>query len=293
MALINVGESQPSPMWAVTRYLADAGRPVRAEEAQALLSPPCIGPADMFDKAVSTLRTLGMINDTPDGRLALSAAAKLINSQDFGSFAAVLRDRVLAPELNTEIGDNDSQVGPRDLTRALAWFLSLDPGLTELNASDAQQLQVGALKEAVGPAIVGSVRWNWFTDWAAALGLAAPALLDSDSLTPDCTLAVRQVMQAAWKPGETVSAVEALEQLRQALPVLPGGRYSSAVGIPSPGDSTAGPALSFALLRGHDEQWLRLQRDADARRYLSVHDPGHPTFPRAYSSLTLLEHGDD
>ncbi len=288
MALINVGESQPSPMWAVTRFLADVGRPVRSEEARALLSPPCLGTADVFDGAVSTLRTLGMIEDTQDGRLALSGAAKLLHSQDFGAFAAVLRDRVLAPELNTEIGDNDSQLGPRDLTRALAWFLSLDPGLTELNASDAQQLQAGALKESVGPAIINSIRWNLFTDWAAALGLAAPGLLDNDRLTPDCTAAVRQVIGATWRPGETVPAIEVLHRCRTALPVLPGGEYSIAVGIASPGDSSAGPALSFALLRGDDEEWLQLQRSADARQPLSIHEPGS-RFSRPWSSIVIGE----
>jgi hypothetical protein len=204
-----------------------------------------------------------------------------------------LRERALAPELNAGIGDGYSTVGARDLTLALCWFLSLDPAETAMNWEEAERRQHEGLKPEVGPTFVNQTRWPGFTDWATALGLAAPALLNSDCLTPDCTLAVRQVMQATWKPGESVSAFEALDQLRQALPVLPGGAYSSAVGIPSPGDSTAGTALSFALLRGHDEQWIRLQRDADARRYLNVHDPSHPTFPRAYSSITILEQGND
>jgi hypothetical protein len=288
MALINVGESQPSPMWAVTRYLADAGRPVRTEEARALLSPPCFGPADVFDGAVSSLRTLGIVEVTPEGRLILTWAAKLIDRQHFSSFAAVLRDRVLAPELNTGIGDNDSQVGPRDLTRALAWFLSLDPGLTELNASEAQQRQAGALKEAVGPAIVNPARWNLFTDWAAALGLAAPGLLDNDRLTPDCTAAVRQVIGSTWNPGETVSAIEVLHRCRTALPVLPGGEYAVAVGVASPGESSTGPALSFALLRGDDEEWLQLRRSADARQPLNIDEPGS-RFSRPWSSIVIGE----
>lgn len=288
MALINVGESQPSPMWAVTRFLADARRPVRAEEARALLSPPSLGPAAMFDGAVSTLQMLGLVQVTPDGLLVLSGPARLIDGQNFGSFASVLRDRVLSAELNSGIGDNDSQVGPRDLTRALAWFLTLDPGVTALNASEAQQLQMGALKEGVGPAIVSPTRWNLFPDWATALGLAAPALLHNDRLTPDCTAAVRQVIGAAWKPGETVPAIDVLHRCRTALPVLPGGEYSIAVGLASPGASSAGPALSFALLRGNDEGWLHLDRGADARQPLSTHEPDS-RHPRTWSSITIGE----
>ena len=218
--------------------------------------------------------------------LSLGPPAKSIDAGDYNSFAAALRDRVLAPELNSDIGENSSQAGPRDLTRALAWFLSLDPANSAMNWSQVQQRQLRALKPEVGPAIVNPARWTCFTDWSTALGLSTPGLLDSDRLTPDCTTAVRQVMRASWKPGETVPAVEALHALRDALPVLPGGRYATAVGLASPGDSVAGPALSFALLRGEDEEWLRLQRKADARQSLSIHDPESRS-ARACSSIVL------
>jgi hypothetical protein len=291
MALINVDESRPSPLWAVVRLLATTGRPVRAEHAKALLSPSCLGSDDMFGLAVDTLSMLGMVSNADDGRLRLEGAARSLDSQDFGAFAALLRDRTLAPELNTDIGENASQVGPRDLTRALAWFLSLDPASTALNWPEAEQLLQEALRPAAGPAIIGRARWAPFIDWSTALGLSASALFDNDRLTPDCTAAVRQVVRSLWKPGVTVGAVEALHALRDALPVLPGARYSTDVGLASPGDAAAGPALSFALLRCEDEKWLRLQRDADARQYLNIYEPGS-RFPRPCSSLVILEAGD-
>jgi hypothetical protein len=61
-----------------------------------------------------------------------------------------------------------------------------------------------------------------------------------------------------------------------------------AVGLASAGDTVAGPALSFALLRGEDEKWLRLYREADARRYLSIHDPESKS-PRTCSAIVLQE----
>jgi len=171
MALINVDESRPSPMWAVVRLLASVGRPVKAEQAKALLSPPCLGPDDMFKRAVGTLSMLGMLTQA-DELLSLEGVARSVDGQDFDSFAAVLRDQVLAPELNSDVGENNSQVGPRDLTRALAWFLSLDPASTALNWSEVEQRQVGALKAEVGPAIINSARWTAFTDWSTALGMS-------------------------------------------------------------------------------------------------------------------------
>ncbi len=295
MTLINVDASRPSPMWAVVRYLAFVGKPVGLNQAKAALSPPSLGPDDstMFDLAIGTLEMLGMVARADDGRLRLDGATRSIDSEDLGAFTAVLRERVLAPELNVGIGNDYSTVGARDLTLALSWFLSLDPAETAMSWDDAEQRQGEGLKPEVGPTFVNRTRWTWFTDWATALGLAAPALLEGDRLTPDCTAAVRQVVQAAWKPGQTINAVEALNSLRAALPVLPGGAYSTGVGIPSPGDSVAGVALSFALLRGDDEHWLRLQRDADARQFLSVHDPGQPTYPRAYSSIVIPEADHD
>lgn len=293
MALINVDASRPSPLWAVLRLLVTTGRSMPAEQAKALLSPPCLGQDDskMFERAIETLRMLGMLTGTDKGLLSLGPPAKSIDVGDYNSFAAAMRDRVLAPELNSDIGENSSQTGPRDLTRALAWFLSLDPANSAMNWSQVQQRQLRALKPQVGPAIVNPARWTCFIDWSTALGLSTPGLLDSDRLTPDCTTAVRQVMRASWKPGETVPAVEALHVLRDALPVLPGGRYATAVGLASPGDSVAGPALSFALLRGEDEEWLRLQRKADARQSLSIHDPESRS-ARPCSSIVLGENGD-
>jgi hypothetical protein len=233
---------------------------------------------------------LGMLTQA-DGRLSLDGTAGSFDGEDFGSFAAVLRAQALAPELNSDIGENESQTGARDLTRALAWFLTLDPAGTALNWAEVQQRQVGALKPEVGPAIRNSARWPAFVDWSTALGLSAPALLDNDRLTPDCTPAVRQVMRSSWKPGETVGAVEVLHALRHALPVLPGALYSTAVGLASPGDAVAGSALSFALLRGEDEESIRLQRDADARQYLNIQDPGSK-FLRPCSSILIMEGRD-
>ena len=288
MTLLNVEASRPSPMWALVRFLAATGRPVSADRAQALLSPPCLGTdSKAFGQAVSTLEMLGMLTQASDGLLRLDTATSSIGPDDLASYTALLRDRVFAPGLNDGLGETTGHVGARDLTRALSWFASLDPASVALNWADTEQQQLLALKPEAGPALTNKERWPAFNDWAPALGLAEPALLDNDRLTPDCTVAVRQTMQATWKTGDNVNAVEALHALRDALPVLPGGAYSTAVGVASPGDNVAGPALSFALLRCADESYIELQMPPDARQVISIYDSGQPSFPRSCSSILI------
>lgn len=294
MTLINDPASRPAPMWATVRLLASEGRPVGYERAKALLTPTTVVGSDhkMFEWAISTLESLGLVSQSDERRLSLTGPAKTLDGKDYGAFIAIVRSAALAPELNTGIGDDDSQTGPRDLCRALCWFLTLDPTRGALSPSTYPNLQKGALKPAVGPAIVNNNRWAYFGDWAPALGFGAEALPtggDAGHLVPDCTPAIRQTVQSRWKSGETVNAVDFLRGLREALPVIPGGAYSTAVGLASPGETVAGPALSFALLRAVDEGWLKLERNADARRFLSIHNPEQPTSPLSYSSITIVE----
>lgn len=294
MALINDPASRPAPMWAVVRFLAAEKRPVAVERAKNLLTPPGLVGDDhkMFEWAVDTLKRLRLAEETPEGYLRLTGPAAHLGVADYGAFTGVLRDAVLAPELNSGLGDDDSQVGARDLTRALCWFLSLDPTGESVGLGNYPRLQLNVLSPVVGKAIENNNRWNYFKVWAPALGLGAAALPvsgDASHLVPDCTQAVKQVAQASWGVAETVSAVEVLDRLRAALPVLPGGAYSTAVGVTSPGDTVAGPALSFALLRGADEGWWSLKRDADAMRFLSIHDPDRPSSPHSFSSITIFE----
>jgi hypothetical protein len=277
-------------MWTVVRFLVAHKRPIGFDRAKAFVSPLSVrGDGKAFDNAVSTLKDLDLVIRTEDDRLELSRAARELDGNDPNGFNAVLRDAVLHPDRNTGIGDDDSQTGPRDLTRALAWFLSFDPHHTAPNWDETQSLmKENPLRPEAGRAIVNGNRWTRFSPWSTALGLAAASPLQESRPVPDCTTAVKQVVQASWKAGETVSAVEALATLREALPVLPGGAYSLALGLPSPGEHAAGPALSFALLRGEDEGWIRLERDADARYSLSVHNP-ESAHPLPYSSISVLE----
>lgn len=296
MALLNVEASIPPFMWAVVRLLAAEGKPLPADRARALLAPPSLTEGKenkAFDQALRSLRELRLIAEE-NSRLSLTGHALEVDGTDFGTFSTALRQAVLSSDLNAGLAEDTRQTGPRDLTRTLVWFLSRDP-LGEPATWDIAQLEQSIdLNPEAGTASKNDTRWNRFVHWAPALGLGAAPLLPSSGkgpLSPDCTAAVKQTVQTLWAVGDRVNAVDAARALRTALPVLPGGEYANALGIPDPGAQSAGLALSFALLRGEDEGWLIMQQDADAQRILTVHDPDRPSHYVSDIVISEDQHG--
>lgn len=294
MALINVEASLPMPTWALVRLLAYEKRPMTLDRARKLLSPSSLTGDDhkMFDQTIGTLLGLGVIQKTDGERISLAEQAATLDGTNWEDFCAVLRKAVFKPEQNEAIMNGDKTTGAADLNRALCWFLSLDPTAVTVGANNFEVMQDGALIAEARPAIPNPTRWNRFTSWAPALGLAAPALPTMGVLShyvPDCTMAVRQTVMETWEHEANVNAVEFVRSLREQLPVLPGGAYSRTLGVEDPGDTTAGPALSFALLRGGYEEWLKFGREADAKQLLSINDPERPSTPHTFSLVTVLK----
>ncbi|MEU9188213.1 protein DpdG [Streptomyces sp. NPDC048484] len=309
MTLLNVDAAIPSQTWAVVRLLAYLGKSIALDEARALVSPPSLRSEDTstrppFDCALSSLQVLGLVQvDADQQELSLAGPTKtLASSDDLETYTRILRHAVLKADHNSNLGADNDAAGPRDLTRALAWFLMHDPMEQPIDSVAAEKLldykdsrDRKVLRPEVLPIFANPTRWLRFGYWAPALGLAAAPLFRAEGrgpLVPDCTLAVKQTVLELWQPAQRINAVEALQVLREQLPVLPGGAHSLAVGIPSPGESVAGAALSFALLRGHDEKWLHLEHDDDARKILLLHDPERPASPRPVSDITILEPTD-
>jgi hypothetical protein len=287
--LLNVDDPLPQYLVVMLRLLVHAGGAMPVDEARALLTPPSVDGRKVFDASLSSLIRLGVVVREDDRITSVGCAT--IEPDDV---VDALRLAVLAPDNNTGVGEDATQVGPRDLVRALCWFLTNDPTAAALGWSEVQARQPRAIHEHLGNPITNDTRWNPFCSWASALGFSTPALTSADGstaarLTPDCTTAVRRTVRARWQPGQSLEPATALRELRTALPVLPGGDHSRAVGLAAPETNHAGAALSFALLRGHDERWIRLEQDDDARSLLYLHDPDQPGFPRTFSSITVLE----
>jgi hypothetical protein len=281
MALLNDPASLPTPMWIVVRYLASYPRQHHLRDAlRALLSPGSLLPLDKrendttFDWAVRTLDDLGIVRIDSD-KVSLSDVRPDLRPDDVAAFNDLLRHQVLDPSRNATIADGD-QTGPKDLVRALSWFLTLDP-FVAMSHTDVVQRQRGALAEHVGNPLVNDFRWNRFTYWAPALGFAAPPLIPpsgsrTQTLAPDCVTAVLRTVRAKWKPGTRLPARDMVTAITDELPVLPGGRYSVALGLPNKAPDVSA-VLSFALLCGDEYGWLKLDRRSDADDEVLLVDP--------------------
>jgi hypothetical protein len=277
MALINVGASLPSYTWAVTRLLIAAEGSLDAESARLMLTPPALlrtGDNDEYDAAIKTLADLGIVQKT-GGDIALGGEARALLLDHVVGFNSLLRRAVLAPAGNIGIADSSDLEGPKDLVRALAWFLTRDPA-TSLDFDMVVNLQDGAFPSHLPPPFVNDVRWGYFVYWAPALGFAARSLLDEGGrvkLVPDCTVAVRETMLSLWSSGQSVRPSEAIDRILVELPVLPGGAYSRSLGLEVP-EGGMSPALSNALLTGAEVGWITLERDSDASDVIFLADAG-------------------
>ena len=276
MALINVGASFPSYMWAVVRLLLASGGKLDENSAKDLLTPPTLtaGENDEYDLAVRSLTDLGVVAKT-NGTVELTAAARALSLDDIAGFTGLLRRSVLDPSRNMGLAERDDLDGPKDLVRALAWFLTRDP-VAPLDWDAVGNLQDGAFPSHLPPPFANNARWDRFVYWAPALGLAAKPLLDEGGaakLVPDCTVAVRETALGLWKKGQSVSPSEAVARIIAELPVLPGGAYSRSLGLTVP-EGEVSQSLSNALLTGDKADWITLDRQSDAGDVVFLADAG-------------------
>lgn len=282
VALLNVESSLPRPMWALARYLRSSrGRGQNLVEARALLSPPRLvsdegDKEQIFDKAVATSVELGIVErDGEDVRLTKLAQPLAVD--DVAGFHDLLRRRVLDRVTPEDLATDPTQTRGKDLLRALCWFLMLD-GQTRVTSKTFSGEQQDSQPEELGNPLRNINRWDFFTYWAPALGFAATPLMESGTATalvPDCTEAVQRTVRANWQPGTHLAARDMVDGVLAALPVLPGGRYSRALGQSSASPhQDVGAALAFALLCGHDDEWLIMSAPSDANEAIHLVDPG-------------------
>ena len=268
MTLINVEASIPSYMWAVARLLLACGGAVDEATAKLLLTPPSLPAGDNnteYNAAIKTLAELGLVT-VAAGTVELTPPVRALSIDDVAGFNAQLRAAALDPVRNEGLVTSPDLGGPKDLVRALSWFLQQDVN-TPLGWTEVEQLQVDAFPPPLPlPFADNSSRWNRFIYWGPALGLAAPPLRPEGTaarLVPDCTIAVRETMLSLWKEGHSMRPSEAIAGVLAELPVLPGGRYSRSLGLAAPQDVIPA-SLSNALLSGHEAGWITLDQKSDA-----------------------------
>jgi len=156
MALLNTAATRPSVVLIVLRYLAqqrgkkDDTRRLIATLAPRGLSPDGAHQSDVRDSLRSAI-DLGIVERNGDEVRLVDRAVDPVRSGQ-RTAVALLRDAVLAASVNTEAWG--SQAGARDLTNALAWYLTFSaddaPSAMEGGARSAKEMQTADFGIRVG-----------------------------------------------------------------------------------------------------------------------------------------------
>lgn len=280
MALLNPPALRPSGVVTIVRYLAaQRAQQDVMERLLATVAPPSLK-GDAQSDVSHNLRTateLGLIlRDGEKVTLAESAYTAVERGQ--GAVVKLLRARVFDDSVNT--APWRSQVGARDLTNALSWYLTLAPSVApiqmERGPRSAEQLQLkdfGPRQEEDGGQssnwpINNANRWGTFRRWACSLGFAWAN--PNGHLVPDPTAAIRDSLPEVFADETELTARDFVKNLGDAVPVLDGGRYREFVTSnwerpPTEGRGLTVP-LSDALERLAGERAIALYDRADAPR---------------------------
>lgn len=228
------------------------------------------GAADGVKNTLSAFRAIGILELAPGG---LSTVARSVAKHGKAYGRAEFRSLMLKQVLDLDrdgdpwaVSEGDAYTrGARDLSRALSWFLAQDALGEPLRwADNVERLQASqfATTENGKWALINDTRWNAFSRWAPALGLAVPAVVRSTGapgLVPLPTVAIADVV--ATLPGGRIPIFDFLSTLAQRIPVLPDGVIRRGLvnrlgGDPDPGvlahaiDSSLSQVLRLLESRG-------------------------------------------
>lgn len=283
LALLNPPELRVPILVLITSYLASkrGGRDLRQRVLDAV-SPPSLASGNTDAEALqrdvrNNIRagvTIGLfVEDDPELSLAPGAAAAIKGG--LANFLAHLRSLILAPALNEAPWGR--QVGARDLTSALAWFLTFAPAEapqrmegTERSASVLQERDFGPRigdNDDTNWPIGADARWRTFEGWVCALGFAWRS--PTGALVPDPTPSVRAVLPPILGKGKVLTASGFVDAIAAAVPVLDRGTYREFVIAnrrePRSEDRLSA-SLSQAIIRLKIEKFIQTEDRADAPR---------------------------
>ena len=282
MALLNPPELRVSVMAAIVLYLSKR-RGQRDDRTRLIdsVSPPTLSETRLHqqdvEKNLATATELGLV--TRDGatvRLTQDAHKSAASGSE--GIASHIRSLVLSPEINT--APWGSQVGARDLTNALAWFLTFSADDTPLSMEGkpptvkaAQEADFGSRQargddDAAGWPIANDERWRPFQRWACSLGFAWRT--PTRRLVPDPTVAIRDALPKIFGQEQTLDGEAFIAVMGVELPVLETGIYRKFVQQnwkrPVQADHVLTSATTDAIQRLVTEGLLKLEDRADAPR---------------------------
>lgn len=283
MALLNPPELRPSVLLIVVRYLAARrGQRDQVERLVATLAPSGLSGANPdldVRRNLAAAVELGLITRSGDDVALGDGVVRAVRAGE-SSTVALLRERVFNTELNSTPWG--TQIGTRDLTNALSWFLTFSADTApvqmegrERSAKELQEADFGPRQASPGSdedddgggwPIGNLARWGTFRRWAPSLGFAW--VTPKGNLVPDPTPAIRAVLPTILR--NEMTGRDFIAQLGDAVPVLDSGRYRQFVESnwlrPMPEQSRLTAPLSDALERLRNEGRLLLDDRADAAR---------------------------
>lgn len=284
MALLNPPELRPSLMILLIEYLDSRhGGKDSMERLVATLAPESLSVDQKhqldIEVTVDAACAIGLV--TRDGdTISATPAARAASKSGSRGVVRLLRRTVLSSPNNTEAWG--SQVGARDLTTSLAWFLCIPeeraPDRMESGPNSLTRLQQECFGSRSGDGeterskwpIVNDTRWVSFRRWACSLGFAWSD--PSGRILPDPTPAVRDELSTVLRGSDEMPAQRFFDAIAKELPVLDGGAYREHVAENmltelSPSDRLT-DSMSLAIRRLEREGRLRVVDSADADRVM-------------------------
>lgn len=281
MALLNPPELRASVLSVIVLYLARR-RGQRDEWIRVVnaISPPSLTESPQQHQLdarrnLAIAVEIGLVIRDGD-RIELSRESIKAAKGGTTAIARLIRRRVLSEDLNSAPWGR--QEGARDLTNALAWFLTFHPTNAPVRM-EGNPPSVKALQEAdfgrrygeddaSGWPISNSTRWVAFQRWACSLGFAWRS--PSGRLVPDPTAAVRDSIPAVFGSETTLDGRSFVLGLGVELPVLESGAYRQFVeenwNRPSESSLVLSTPTTDALRRLEESGHLVFENRADAER---------------------------
>lgn len=259
MTIINAMGSLPGLGRLIVNRVISAGNSVdRTELYEFLLPEPLRGGGNPWEKLVGTLTAVkdaGLLTQSGNAVLTTQRVDAFCRGKPLSTrqFRRLLQRSIFEPANMDTWNQTQTEgltTGAKDLNRALSWFLAQDVRTT-LNWSkttngpeNAQALQRQQLpRHPLLQPFSNDTRWNNFTRWSVALGMAEPALTRS-GLYPDATLAIRDISQEMTPGIRNID--DYLNSLTTHLPVLSGGTLRD--GFLKLTDADPDPDASIGLL---------------------------------------------
>ena len=290
MALLNPPELRASLMVTIVLYLSQR-RGQRDKRTRLIdsVSPPTLSEANdsQLDVRVNLTSAIELGLVASDGDIVtLTPEARNAAKGGSDDIASLLRSLVLSPNLNSAPWGRQS--GARDLTNALAWFLTFTANDAPVrmegespSAKTAQEADFGPRQarrenddeeDGGGWPISNAMRWNPFRRWACSLGFAWST--PTGRLVPDPTRAIRDTLPRIFDEQTTFDGQTFLKALGSELPVLETGVYREFVQEnwrrPVPKQQSLTAATTDALKRLDAEGCLEFEDRSDAPRISMV-----------------------